>query len=1026
MSFSKWNIAEMTSAAGARSHESQPKERWFSNHRPSNRDGAAKPQGFDAEQSTRKIKTTRFADSAAFERSVVGKPPFLGPRATLHRNSEPRHLRPHVHNQSSLGPRDDRQARTLRTLSNSQIIGISLRFFTGLIPLLLILDYNPALLAQEQVDKAEARGKASTPIATLAMHVRVTKAAPEQTTVRINWRHGGEGLGGTVVKGEFLSTEKAQQIPINTWTDWLPMKEIVGPARGWEFPTLVVASEPAMKGKSKPGAELTDVSVDFEFAENGKVFRQFTEIAPKGATVGFAFPASALGEKVTPEFTTLLNGLSGHARLRRERLEKAFPDPAPMPKLFGIIGHVGGYGDGSPGLRGGSGYGVRHCNPAILSDEFRTLGLLGVNGLVGSVPLADAAGVGANFRHIYWGGPGSGSPMGFFRKSGKSEEPPDGCPFDPQLKTYVMQTVDKAIEEHRATGAKESWALWDDEIGVYAKDHIAHCDRCAAAFRAYLQANKVSLAEVGGKSWDEVQPFNLWVPPALAAGGKKSAGSGLAPAPENAADSLRYYYTYRLMTHATGQVFSEAAAKFGEAGIKLYAMQGPTPSWNGASLDWNEFYDLKANTAFVFETSNRDARAWPWESYLADIGRGIAARNGMAMGCLVKPHRGAPAQRMLSVVSRGATTLEWYTYGPDYSKGDSFSQSPDLLEQVARSARFLGRAEPYLYGAKFATAPEVAFVTPRSSEIWSRVTDPNLTTFENAKWIYLALVHAHVPLDILSEQQLAEGKLDRYKVIYIPGTHLRRDSAAAIREWVRAGGTVWTDATGLSRDEANQPATAMDEMLGLTGRQLETWGSVEQYRATELKPLTETNPPAGAEFGWDKAKITARIARESLRPTSADVLASFADGKPAVTRNRFGKGEAIVAGLWSGVSYSGTVRRADFDMHADFDPTLRALIAAPALTHHAYRPAIPSDALVEAVALDKDGQRSIALINWSYRRSAGEAGKGTLQPIENLRVELPGFPPGKSVRSLAHGPLKVSEGSVTVPKLAEIDLLVIE
>jgi len=892
---------------------------------------------------------------------------------------------------------------------------------------LLLIGIVP-LPAQEQIDKGDATGNGSGATAKLSLRVRVTKAVPAQVTVRVNWRRGGEGLGGTVVRGGFWTAEKMPQIPIGAWTEWVSLKDIVGAARGWEFPSVVVTSEPIVKGKSsKPGESLSDVAVDFEFAESGKIFRQFAEIAPNGATVGFVFPGKELGDKVTPEFTAQLNGISTHARLRRERLEKTFPDAAPMPKLFGVVGHMGGYGGGPPGLRGSYGFGVRHCNPAILQDEFRTLSMLGVNGMTDSMKLADAAGVGQQFRHIFWGPPGSGDPMAFFQKGGKAQEMPEGCPFDPALKTYVMERAEKAIEEHHAVGAKESWGLWDDEMGVYAKDHIARCERCAKVFRDYLRAQNVTPGELGARSWDEVRPFNIWMPKREAAKGVKATpGTGLAPAPDNAADSLRYYYTYRLMTHATGQVFPEVAKKFAAAGIKLYAMQGPTPSWNGASLDWHEFYDLKPNTAFVFETSNRDARTWQWESYLADIGRGIALRHDMAQGCLVKPHRGAPAQRMLSVIARGTTAFEWYTYGPDYSKGDSFSQSPELLGQVARAARFLGKAEPFLYGARFAKQPEVAFVTPRSSEIWSRATDLSLTTFENAKWVYLALRHAHIPLDILSEQQLAEGKLDRYKVIYIPGTHLRRDSASAVREWVRAGGTVWTDANGLSHDEANQPSTAMNEMLGIADRKLETWGSVEQYRATDLKPLTETNPPAGAEFTWDKAKLTARIAREPLTAKSAEILATFADGKPAVTRNRFGKGEAIVAGLWSGLSYSATVRRTDFDMHTDYDPAIRALIAAPALSRGVYRPAAASDALVESIALARDGQHSVALINWSYQRSNGDTGKGTLQPVENLRVELPGFRDAKSVRSINHGPLKITNGAVVVPKLAEIDLLVIE
>ena len=897
----------------------------------------------------------------------------------------------------------------------------------------LMLFLVTPLLSQEQVDKSDPTGKGSTVIAKLAMRVRVAKSLPDQKSVRVVWRRGGEGLGGLVVRGEFVSSDKTVQIPMGTWSSWMPMKDVVANTKGWDFPSVVVTSEPVVKGKNtSPGIPLTDVRVDFEFAENSKVFKQFTEIAPKGATVGFAFHGAALAIKtkdgaVSPEFISQLNGLSVHAKNRRERLEKSFSVVVPLPKQFGIIGHMGGYGEGPPGLRGGSGYGTRHCNPAILADEFRTLELLGVNGMVDSLKLADAAGVGKKFRNIYWGGPGSGDPMAFFQKPGKVVDMPDGCPYDPELKTYVMKRVATAIEEHQKVGARDSWALWDDEMGVYAKDHIVRCDRCREVFRTYLKGQKVSLEELGKKSWNEVVPYNVWLPASTAVKGVKVAPStGMAAIPDNPGDALRYYYTYRMMSHANGQVFPEAALKFKESNINLYAMQGPTPSWNGASLDWHEFYDLKPNTAFVFETSNRDARTWQWESYLADIGRGIANRHEMVMGCLVKPHRGAVAQRMLTVIGRGTKALEWYTYGPDYSKGDSFSQSPELLEQVARAARFLGLAEPLLYDAKFLKQPEVAFVSPRSSEIWSRATDTSLTTFENAKWVYLALMHANIPVDILSEQQLAEGKLERYKVIYIPGTHLRRDAGKVVRDWVHAGGTVFTDAFGLARDEANQKSPEMNEMLGLADRSLKTWGSVEQYRASDLKPLSEIAVPAKeAEFGWDNTKLQARVGREALNVKTAEVVATFADGKPAVTRNRFGKGEAIVAGLWTGITYSATVRRNDFNMQTDFDSILRKLIAAPAIDRKVYRPAIASNPMVETIALTKDGAKSVSLVNWSYHRPSGDTSKGILQTIENLRVDLSAMGPMKSVRSIIHGPLNITNGSVIVPKMAEIDLLII-
>ena len=928
-----------------------------------------------------------------------------------------------------------------------------------------------ALPAQEQIDKADARGKAGAALAQLTMRVRLTQAQPAPELVRIAWRRGGEGLGGTVTRGGFMAASGKLDLPFGEWSVWTPLAGLIGSTRGWEFPTLVVEGAPAanaVKGRpAKPAGPLTNVVIEFEFAHQGRVFHRFAETSPRGSSLGFAFPGNALGAGVTPEFIASLNGLSRHARLRRERLEALFPEPAPMPGKFALIGHLAGYGDAMGGGRGsGSGYGVRHCNPEILADECRTLRMLGVNSLVGSLSLADAAGFGRDFRKVYWGGPGSGSPLAALHNGPRKTDPEDHCPFDPALPPLMTETTKRAITEHRAAGAQESWALWVDEIGVFAKEHIVHCERCTGKFRDYLRAQKVTPADFGKSGWEQVKPFNMWsapppatpaarvadevdtllekpiapkspapalapppvVPPAPAAAakGKSARGAGPPPLPDQPADALRYYYTFRFMTHATAQVFPEFARQFQQAGIPLYAMQGPTPSWSGSSLDWHEFYDHGANTAFVFETSNRDPRVWQWESYLAEIGRGIAGRHSMPMGCLVKPHRGAPEQRMLAVVSRGVRVIEWYTYGPDYAKGDSFSQSPELLERVARAARFLGRGEEMLFGARPAHAAEVAFVSPRTSEIWGRSSGIAGAAFENAKWVYLALAHAHIPVDILSEAQLAEGKLDRYKAIYIPGTHLRRDAATQVRAWVAAGGSLWTDAFGLSRDEANQPLTSLAEVLGLGTRSLETWGAVDGYRATDIKPFAETNAPAGARFNWSGTELTAAIGREPLAAGSAEILARFADQKPAVTRHRFGKGDATVAGFWSGLTYSTKVRRADFSMRDDFSPGVRALIAAPALARGVIQPARPSEPLVEAVALERAGRRSIALMNWAYQRTATSSGKGELQVAQNLRIDLSGGPAIKSARSILHGPLPLNNGAVILPRLAEIDLLLLE
>lgn len=892
-------------------------------------------------------------------------------------------------------------------------------------------------VAMEENSKSGGRNNPAAPIiAKMAIRARVTKAVPEQEFITIAWTRGFKTTGdGT--KGAFTSEDKKPQIAVGAWSAPLPLGEVVGLSPKWQYPTITIRSPQSGGKKLKSGIE--QVVVEFEVTHDGKVIKTFSEISPQGSVVSFAFPGNVLVEKGpnSPEFADKFQGLAGHARDRREYMEKLFSESDPLPKLVAIGGNLGGgYGEGA-------GYKIRHTNLEIVKDEARTMQLMGYNSLT-SYTKSTLIGMAEQFNRMYFGGPGSGNPMTILHKGidkeDKEAKQDASCPFHPAIKEQMATAITNNIEDHRAAGAQQSWGIWDDEIGVYVKEHMLDCPRCQDAFRNYLRTHNIEPAMLGKQSWDQVLPYAIWpakTPKPTEPKGAKSQSadarepkrSHVAP-PEDAGDALRYYYTFRFMTHATAQVYPEAVQEFKAAGIPIYALQGSTPAATGHSLDWHEFYDMGANSAILWETSNSNPLEWQWESYLADIARGISMRHSIPIGCTIKPGRGAPQQRMLSVISRGTEAIEWYHYGPDYTyNGDSFSQHRDLLEAVAKAGRVLGRAEEHLYHARWAGQPEVAFVSPRSSEIWGKANNET-TAFEDAKWVYSALTHAHIPVDILSEQQLAEGKLDQYKVIYIVGPHLRSDSAAKVAEWVKAGGSLWTDAIGLSRDEANQPLTVFQEVLGLGERKLEKWGSV-----SGLKPIMETNAPDYANFVWNQNKLRAVMGREALSTKDGQVLATFSDGKPAVIQRRFGDGQVTVAGFLAGLTYSAKVRREDYNMRADFDSAIRSLIAAPAVARKVYQPVLPSEPLVEAVLLEKDGKRSITLMNWAYQyNSEGSKTRNrlnrSLQVAENLRVALPGVENVKSVRSVAHGELKVegsgANRSVVLPNLQEIDVLILE
>src|SRR5262245_34741428 len=420
------------------------------------------------------------------------------------------------------------------------------------------------------------------------------------------------------------------------------------------------------------------------------------------------------------------------------------------------------------------------------------------------------------------------------------------------------------------------------------------------------------------------------------------------------------YYTAMFSNVASAKLFTpvrDALAKANEEKRKnpslkqpfvySFALRGNTFLMGGHSLDFFDFY-RQADNAMVYETSNRDARIWGWDSYLCDVGRILTSRMKTEFGVYVKPHRGAPIQRALAAASRGAKMSYWYTYWPDYVKGDSFAESGPALEATARAAAILGKAEDLLYGATWAAAPEIAVVNPRSSEIWSKLTGSSPAPYENAKWIYTALAHAHLPVDPIDEVLLATEDLSRYKVIYVSGTNLTTAAAAKLAAWVQAGGVLYVSGGGLARDEANQPLASLTPMFGLESRgPVELWSKVHSYGATALEVYSGSGP----EIAGPAGKFPAVVGREPVKPgPGADVVATFADGTAALTRRAAGKGQVWLAAFFPGLEYSAGVRTEEFDMTRDFDPVRRSLVTAAALER--VKPVVDaSQPLVEGILL---------------------------------------------------------------------------
>ena len=448
-----------------------------------------------------------------------------------------------------------------------------------------------------------------------------------------------------------------------------------------------------------------------------------------------------------------------------------------------------------------------------------------------------------------------------------------------------------------------------------------------------------------------------------------------------------------------------------------YALRGNTFLMGGSTLGFFDFY-RHADNAFVYETSNRDYRVWQWDSYLCDVGRSLSRFMGKRFGIYLKPHRGAPIQRALTAMARGVRMIYWYTYGPEWSKGDTWGGRLSVLEKVAWTTRLIAQAEEVTYDADWAVPAEVAIVRPRTAQFFS-----GSASWENGKWVYTALMHAHIPVDPLDEGLLMTEDLSRYKVIVICGDHLRRDAATKLVKWVEEGGTLYTCGAGMSRDERNRPLDdVVNPMFGLeTRNKMESWASVPRYGATSLRAIRQTSePPVDATVSGQaplKGTFPLRVGREKLSPVSdGDVVASYADGVPAVIRHRYGKGTAWLTGFYSGMEYAWeTMQKKEF--RAD----KRAFVAEPMLAA-GVRPVVDaSDPLVEGVMLKnrQTGKLAVILINWRHKIE------------EEVSVRIRGAGQFGRAKSLATGerltPKPEGEDRlVTLPGMKEGDILLLE
>lgn len=180
-------------------------------------------------------------------------------------------------------------------------------------------------------------------------------------------------------------------------------------------------------------------------------------------------------------------------------------------------------------------------------------------------------------------------------------------------------------------------------------------------------------------------------------------------------------------------------------------------------------------------------------------------------------------------------------------------------------------------------------------------TEPSTQKFmyESNAGVFKALYDAGIETDFLrADMPLTASQLKQYKIIYLPfQIVMRKETAELLKEYVRQGGCLAADARTAVIDEFDfaykiNPGAGLDEVFGASRKD---WTAGKKYFTVNIVDQQEQR---SYSFGG-------KYFREQLIiKNSAKVIAKYADtDEPAIIRNSFGKGTAILSGVPLGAGY---------------------------------------------------------------------------------------------------------------------------
>jgi hypothetical protein len=471
------------------------------------------------------------------------------------------------------------------------------------------------------------------------------------------------------------------------------------------------------------------------------------------------------------------------------------------------------------------------------------------------------------------------------------------------------------------------------------------------------------------------------------------------------------FAAYREMTRLAKQLIGPhvlTGANYSPHTLALF--YGPVYQWvdvfkhNGMGLFWGEDY--------IFSVPEVP-QIFSW--MFAQIRCGVKYHN-QPIHMYVMPH--APGQEpgflrrnMLLSVGFGARHIDNFWIAPEERFTENYVawNYHDTFRVLHESIYDAAEAEQLQAGGKVRPA-RVAVVTGKATDfnesrlMIDKAKDPFARECRNApaqlnqiicrkdqQMLYLALRHAQHAVDVITEEDIVDGILKNYDIVYFAGEWIDDRAVAKLDAWVREGGILYATAGIGHLNQFGEPLGSMRKLLGLKDSKLEK--NVVILRTLLELPLL----PAIDTITLDGQKIPALGMRQRLLPETAKVLGTWSDGSAAVTVHDHGKGKAFAVGTMAGNVYMKSALKAvPFARGGrkmvynpvNFDPAATKLVRLGVEAKKVEQAVVCSNSGVEAVVVDHPKGTLVTLVNW------------TNGPVKDLQVtvRLPTAP--KTVRSV--------------------------